>query len=251
MRYILMIIGLLTISIHSYGQSPEELFYKANNQYKEGDFSDAINTYENIISQKMASAEVYYNLGNAYYKEKKYPQAILNYERAKRLAPADKDIDMNLKIANLKIVDKIEPIPQLFIIKWLESIQNLMSFSSWLIVIVVFSWLFFGFFAGYILILTKRGKLLSFLIMMFSLVILLISLGLGISRYNYERNTNEAIVFAANEYVMSSPGQDSSELFVLHEGAKVEILDKVEGWKKIRLADGKEGWMPAESLEII
>src|SRR5947209_3472912 len=116
-KYLFLIIAFLNISL-LFGQTNKELFYKANDFYQKRDYENAAKNYESITKQGYESAEVYYNLGNCYYKTNNIPLAILNYERAIKLAPGDEDIDMNLKIANLKIIDKIEPLPPLFFKNW-------------------------------------------------------------------------------------------------------------------------------------
>ncbi len=226
-------------------------FEMANELYRKGEYQNALHIYEQIMKNGYISEDLYYNIGNAYFKLDNIPAAILYFERAKRLSPNDDDIDFNLKIANLKVVDKIDPLPRIFFINWWYSVSNLNNSENWATTAILFSWIFVG-----LLILFRINKILiikkiSFITGIFSLILMIFFLLFAYTQYWYETDNTTGIIFSSNSLVKSSPDEAGTDLFVIHEGVKVEILDAVNNWRKIKLADGKVGWIPAEDIEII
>ena len=197
------------------------------------------------------SEELYFNLGNAFYKSGNLPFAILNYERAKKLNPGDEDIQFNLKLTKAQVIDKITPVPKLFFIKWLDSITHYYSASAWGICILIFLWLTFLCAVVFIFFNSSNIKRLSFYFGIFMLIVTLKSIFFGYRQYQYEKK-EFAILLTKSTYVKSAPDEQSTDLFILHEGVKMEVLDRgVENWDKIKLEDGKIGWILKESLEEI
>lgn len=226
-------------------------FEMANELYRKGEYQNALHIYEQIMKNGYISEDLYYNIGNAYFKLDNIPAAILYFERAKRLSPNDEDINFNLKIANLKVVDKIDPLPRIFFINWWYSVSNLNNSESWATTAILFSWIFVG-----LIILFRINKILiikkiSFITGIFSLILMIFVLLFAYTQYRYETDNTTGIIFSSNSLVKSSPDEAGTDLFVIHEGVKVEILDAVNNWRKIKLADGKVGWIPAEDIEII
>ena len=226
-------------------------FEEANQFYRAGDYQKAASAYEQILKNGYESASLYYNLGNAYFKTYNLPSAILYYERALRLSPHDEDVAYNLRLANLRVVDKIEPIPRLFFIEWWRSFVNIFSSGGWVVLGIVGLWcvVFSG--AAFMIV---HSIVLQRLTLFFAFIFVLVCLFSVIGTYQriqQEEDTRNAIVFASSVSVKSAPDRQSTDLFVIHDGVKVELLDAIGDWKKIRLADGKVGWMPAESLQII
>ena len=114
-----------------------DLLQKANEDYTKEQFKEAIDEYNKILMTNMESPEVYFNLGNAYYKTKQYTLAILNYERAKLLAPDDQDIEFNLQVANQKVVDSIQELPGIFIVRWWNAIVNSQTTDTWAVISII------------------------------------------------------------------------------------------------------------------
>lgn len=234
-----------------YGQEASLQFDQANELYRAGKFDKAAELYEQVAHNSYNDPALYYNLGNAYYKLGKFPAAILDYERAKRFAPHDDDIAYNLHLANLRIIDRIEPIPQLFLLDWWQSFVNLASSPQWAMLIVVLTW---GLVLCAVLFWLVRSQLVQ-KIMFIMGVIFLFGTVIGyvtmIQQMNKERSDQFAILFSSSVTVKSSPDNKSTDLFVLHEGVKLELLDSVGDWEKIRLADGKIGWLQSQDIQII
>jgi tetratricopeptide (TPR) repeat protein len=252
MKRIAVIIGFLVMSLClAKANEATETFNKANMLYQNGNFSKSAQYYEKIVNNGYENAEVFYNLGNAYFRMNKIPEAILNYERALRLAPDDDDIITNLNIADLRIVDKIEPVPKFFLVQWYEGIRGLFSSGRWSIIMVVFLWLLLGGLTGFFVIWSPGLKKLFFGVALVSIVIVIFSLIFASQQYSIERAHDYAIVFNQTVYVKSSPDEDGKDLFILHEGTKVKIVDAVGNWRKMKLANGNIGWLPGEAVEVI
>jgi len=251
-KSIIFCLILFVISgLHLSAESASGKFNEATDLYKNGKYAEAGSLYQELLNSGYQSAEIYYNLGNSYFKIDKIPDAILYYERGKRLSPDDEDINFNLKIANLKIVDKIQSVPKLFFMEWYESLYSMYSSGTWANVIIILSWLIFLFLAGYFLIWSAVVRKISFFAAMLSFVIVIVCIVFSVEQSNIEEARNDAIIFTPSVYIKSSPDKESTDLFILHEGTKVSILDEVGSWKKIKIADGNVGWLPDKTIEII
>ncbi len=250
MHLIIFLFGSFAVSAGK-AQSADELFAKANKEYMDQDYGAAAKTYEQLITMGKVSAEVYFNLGNAHYKIGNLAQAILNYERAHRLNPSDPDIQYNLRMANLNTIDKIEPVPQLFYERWWNEFVTGGSVnirSAWVIGLL---WLALAVSAIYLFtfqVTIRKSAFFISLIVLFSALFAWYLTHLQYRSLNYK---NAAIIFTESSYVKSSPDAKSANLFLLHSGTRVEILDDLQGWRKIRIANGNEGWVEANSLEVI
>lgn len=249
MKRLLIIIFAVLSAQCVQAQSVDELFAAANEQYNNGCFDSALATYNLIIDREYESAMLYFNIGNTYYKKHNYPMSILNYEKALKLNPNNDDIRQNLAIANLHISDKIEPMPEIFLKRWWRSLANAFTTDAWAIITIAMLAIVLGslilFFKSHSRGLRKTG----FFAALVALILLVISLIIAIQKYNYIRNHDEAIVMTPTITVKSSPTATSVDLFVLHEGSKVSILDETGTWRKIRIANGSTGWLPEESME--
>ena len=224
---------------------------EADSAYVRGQYQQAIADYEALLKQG-GSAELYYNLGNAYYRTENVTKAVLNYERALQLSPGDRDIRFNLQIARSKTIDKIVPESEMFFITWYHALVNLMSVDAWarvalislaLVIVLLLVYLFasriwlrkVGFFCGLVL-----------------LVLFVLS---NIFAWQQKQNLlfrKGAIIMEPSVTVKSTPAKNGTDLFILHEGTKVSITDSsMRGWLEIRIADGKEGWVERNKLEEI
>jgi tetratricopeptide (TPR) repeat protein len=243
---------LVLFSVHAaFADEGTLQFDQANQLYRSGDFRQAASMYEQILKNGYGSPELYFNLGNSYFKLKNIPAAIINYERAKRLAPHDEDISYNLRLANLRVVDKIEPVPTLFLFDWWKSFINLFSADGWALGSIICIWLLMIFWMVFLVVRSFLIRRMAFLLGSLAVILTVFSLIGVFQRDRIERSVNDAIVFNPSAPVKSAPDPQSIDLFVIHEGVKVEMLDTVGEWRKIRLADGKIGWINGESLETI
>jgi tetratricopeptide (TPR) repeat protein len=251
LKFYILAFCLLFITISANSQTPEKSFEQANNYYISGNFEQAIEIYRAIIDDGYQSAELFYNLGNSYFRMEKIPSAILYYERAARLAPSDSDIEFNLKIANLRIIDKFDTVPKLFIVEWYQSVMGFLYSGVWGWVSVILLWASFLFLTLFIISGTTISKKLLFLLVVLGFIGTVLTSILAYHAFYNETSREHAIIFATSIYVKSAPDDSSVDLLILHEGTKVEITDKLEGWAEILLENGNKGWVPASVLEVI
>lgn len=227
------------------------LYNEANELYKKAEYQSAIEKYELVLKSNFVSGELYYNLGNAYFKTNQIPMAILCYERAHKLMPGDEDIEFNLSIANLKIVDKIEVMPRLFFYRWIDSVMNIFSFEGWAIAGIISIVLAVLLFVLFRITETTGARKLFFYSGLILVVFTLKAFWIANVQYKAATGENTAIIFTPTVNVKSSPVANGTNLFVLHEGTKVELLDKVGEWSKIKLSDGNQGWVETTSFVVI
>ncbi len=224
---------------------------EANSAYVDGRYQQAAEVYEQLLSEGV-SPELYYNLGNCYYRMEEMPQAILAYERALRLAPGDADIRFNLQMARSKTVDKIVPESEMFFVTWYRSVVNMTSADGWgrtalvalaLAIVLLLIYLFtnplwlrkLGFFGGLAM-----------------LVLLLVSNIFAWQQMRQAENRSGAIIFESAVPVKSTPTNNGTDLFILHEGTRVDIIDQtMNDWREIRVPDGKQGWVETKQIEVI
>ncbi|RLD80503.1 MAG: hypothetical protein DRJ15_06900 [Bacteroidetes bacterium] len=249
MRKIISIVGAILFSISLLGQ--QDLITQGDSAYNREMYTEAISNYEAVLDQGFESAQLYYNLGNAYFNINMLPAAILNYERAKVLAPADADIDFNLNIANSMIPDKIEPVPEIFYIRWWKSLRNSFNLYTWTIAsisIFVLLILCAGiFFLSRNILMRKFAFWSGIFFILFSIA----GFSMTYTRYDIQSKHLEAIVFDPTITVKSSPNQLGKDLFVIHEGTKVFILEEINEWCNIKITNGSAGWLPAASIKRI
>jgi len=233
-----------------WAQNPEMDFEKANTAYNEGDFSTAITLYEGILKQEKHAAALYFNLANPYYKQGAVAESIFYYEKAKQLAPKDASILNNSQFAQNMALDAIEILPT----TQLQSIQNhileLLNVSQWSYFVVILAWGIFLFFVLYQINTRSILKRLFFVLGSLSILLLLVTYGFLQVKLS-DMAKKSGILFNKEEQVWSEPNNRSELLFLLHEGTKVEILDELQGWTKIKLANGSEGWMLAEGIKSL
>jgi tetratricopeptide (TPR) repeat protein len=251
MRLPKIVLSLLLMAAAGLGQEAHLQFEQANELYRKGEYSKAAAAYEQTLNNGYESPTIYYNIGNAYFKLNKIAPAILNFERALRISPTDEDIAYNLRLTNLRVVDKIEPLPRLFFVQWWESLTNSTSADGWAIVMITGIWIIAVCTGVLFVIRSPVARRAAASLIAAGCIVLVVSLVSALQRSAAEDSARFAIVFQPTGYVKSSPDIQSTDLFVLHEGVKVEVLDSVGDWRKIRLADGKVGWLPAASIQVI
>ena len=219
--------------------------------YVREDYATAASIYEELL-QKGVSAELYYNLGNSYYKIDNIAKAVLNYERAVLLSPNNRDYKANLAIASSKIVDKDESSPELFFITWGKTIVNWMTSDQWAVLAV--STFILCLVSLMIFFLSKKTALkkIGFVIAMLTLITAPIFNYCSLYQKKKITNQDTAIVMEPSVTVRSTPSESGTSLFVIHEGKKVKITDNsMSSWKEIELENGEVGWLPTEAIEII
>lgn len=253
MKQIIILFSILLLSFSCCFASDEnmEKMGAANDFYQKGKYEEALKIYKLLFDKGLESPDLYYNLGNTYFKTKDIPSAILFYEKAKKLDPSDEEIDFNLKVANQRIIDKTEAIPELFYQRWYSKLLRLFSVNGWaieLILVLILSLISFAIYFASRSPITKRIGF-YFGVVLFALVI--ISFVFAKRQYTKATAHNEAIVFSPTVTVKSSPDEKGQDLFVIHEGSKVYVLDNIGEWSEIRLLNGSVGWMKSTMLEII
>lgn len=253
MKNIIILFLLLNSISTSFAKSDElsQKFALANSFYQKGEFEKAKEIYQEIANKGIRNKILYFNLANTYYRLNEIPNAILFYERAHLLDPFDEDINFNLQMANLRTIDKFEPIPKFFLNQWWGNLRNILNSEQWAIASVITIWLCAFAFALFLIFKTSKAKKITFLVGAILFLTFLSTSILAYSRYKYENSHTHAIIFATNSYIKSSPEETATDLFILHQGTKVEILDKISNWYKIRLPNGNIGWIKKDELEII
>ncbi len=236
---------------HLKAENPQELFDKANTHFQNGNYIQAIQAYDSLLTKGFISKEVYYNLGNTYLKIEDLGNAVLNYERALLQKPGYKDARNNLSYARSMLIDDLETISPFFLKKWWDSLRQSASSTTWSIVALlilcsgIIGWIVWqfsgnrlkrkqGFFAGLILILIS-----------------ILPFALAASRSAFEYHSGQAIILEKEVALRIAADVRSREIYLLHEGTKVELIDEIETWKKVKLTNGEEGWLFGEALEEI
>jgi tetratricopeptide (TPR) repeat protein len=233
------------------GVTQTDLLQRANEAYAANEFQTAAELYEELLKTSGESAIVYYNLSNSYYKLNRIAPSILNYERALLLEPGNKDIRFNLEIARLRAIDKIEPIGDFFLNEWFFAVQNLMSTDAWskfgiICFVLLIACLFLFFFSRRIFV-----KKLGFYAGLGLLACVILG---NCFAYNQKKRLtirNEAIILTPTTTIKSSPDISGTDLFILHEGTKVTLKNRVGIWNEIETADGNVGWIRVSEIEVI
>lgn len=218
-------------------------FEKGNELYQKGKYDLAVNAYESVLEVNKQSVELYFNLGNSYYKLNKIAPAIFNYEKALVLDPCNKETLNNIRFAQKQTIDEIKVVPKVGFAKLIRDFTGNCTYDTWAWITVAFTTLFLLFFVGYYF--SQRGtiKRIFFFGMFVIILLILISVSSAIFEKDHFKNERPAIVFAESAEVKSEPQKASTAIFVLHEGTKVFVEETLENWKKIQLTDGTEGWI--------
>ncbi|MDD7884772.1 SH3 domain-containing protein [Flavivirga sp. 57AJ16] len=249
MKKVFYIVSFL-LSLTAFSQN-QVLFEKANALYNEGKYAEAIDNYNAILDTGNHSADLYFNLANAHYKLNNIAPSVYFYEKALQLAPNDDDIKNNLSFAQNMTIDAIDVIPEAGLSKLLKSITNTMSFDNWAKTAIGLVFCFVVLFLIYYFAYSTWRKRLTFIGSITSLLLLCLSLVLAFHKYNLDKKDNPAIVFAQESKVKSDPNSRSEESFRLHEGTKIQVLESYNDWKKIKLSDGKMGWIDSKDIKLL
>lgn len=242
---------LLFFTLLSHSQVADKLFSEANVFYKVEDYNRALDVYLAIEEQGFESSELYYNLGNCYYKLNKVAPSIYYYEKALKMNPTHEDAAFNLVFAKRMTIDDIEELPKSFFQKFSENIIQKFTYDTWALLAVISSFLMALLFLLYYFSYSSRKKLLYFNTAILSFFIVLVTVFFAFNNFDTVQKNRAAIIFATNVEIKNAPTQSSDNAFELHEGTKVIILDELDNWKKIKIADGKVGWIHDDELKEI
>jgi tetratricopeptide (TPR) repeat protein len=246
----IFVFSFLIINVMSASQI-DDLMKQGNAAYQNGNYQNAISDYEKLVNDGYEGVSLYYNLGNAYYKDGKLGYSILYYEKALKLSPNDDDIQHNLAIANSKTIDKINTLPRFFIFQWWESLLSFFSVKGWTYFTYVLFILILAAAGIYFFIKNPLIQRYSFFGGLAILVLFILSAVMLAINVNRQLNVKNGIIIAQAVSAKLSPDTKSNDAFVIHEGLKVKMEDKVDDWVKVRLKDGKIGWLPQNDIAQI
>ena len=251
MKRIFTLILLVFSLVNLYADEKGELWTKANDAYSMGQYETALNDYIEIEKNGYQSYKLYYNMGNAWYKTGNMGKAILYYEKALKLNPAGEDALNNLQIAKLQTLDKIDVLPEFIVSTWIKDIRNLMSSNGWgytaigLFAVVCILLLLFKFAP------TTGGRKLSFVLACVVFLFFIFAVLFAFSLRAKAKSEDNAVVMVPVSNVKSAPNSTGNNLFILHEGSKVEILEQAGKWCRIEISDGRQGWLEEKDIEVI
>ena len=249
MKKILSIIIISIIIPFSVFANNDNGFGTANELYNEGKYEQAIQLYDSLLQSNIESAALFYNIGNAYYKLDNIPKAILYFEKAKKIEPNNSDILYNIELANTRIADKIETVPEFFLRTMYVNLRNSLNEAQWTVVNISLLIVFLIFVIMFFTMQNKRQLWFSMAIVF--LILTFISGIFGYKSYREKIIHNTAIIFTPTIDIKSAPDHKSSTIFILHQGTKVELLENSAKWQKIRIASGSEGWLKLDDIEKI
>ena len=247
-----IVIFLLINCISLLGISQNDTtFEQANALYNNGKYAEAIDKYESILNSDVHSSELYFNLGNANYKLNNIAPSIYYFEKALLLSPNDVDIKNNLSFAKNMTIDAIDTVPKVGFSRLINNVVNTFSTDLWAKIAVVGVLLFVLLFLFYHFSYATYRKRIAFITSIVGLCVACFSLAMAFQKENLVKNDNPAIVFTQESRVKSEANQTSEEVFRLHEGTKVQVLETYEDWNKIQLSDNSTGWIPSKDIKLL
>ena len=247
---IILLILTLSIGVQA-GAQENPLFNKATEAYNKGRYDEAISYYEQILESGRHSAAVYFNLGNSYYKKNEIAPSIYYYEKALLLEPGDPETRNNLRFAQNMTLDAITPLPQTDLQRFYKRLVFALSLDGWAYAGIFFVLLFVGAYLFFLGSDTPNRKRIGLISSLTSLMLAVVCTTLSYLQYRAYRKDQPAIIFARELPVRPEPNERSTSAFLLHEGTKVQVLDSLNEWRKIQLADGQNGWITAESIRLL
>jgi tetratricopeptide (TPR) repeat protein len=242
MKKIIFIICILcSINI----KADDSLFINANKDYANESYSEAIKKYESIINSNLESAELYYNLGNCYYKTEQIHKAIYYYEKTLKYNSDFNDASENILLCQLKLIDKIDSMPELFYKTIFKKIKKSLSFNNWFYLTIIFIWIVF--LLSIFRVFKRRNTFVLTNLFIVALILFFITYNVS-SDYT---NTRSAIIYASSTNIMSAPSDKSTNLFTLHIGTKINIKDQIGDWLNINISNGEKGWIRLSDIKEI
>jgi len=247
MKKLTWFLAVLVLPLLSFGNKTP----MADDYYAKGQYKEAAAAYQRLIDQGHLSVKFLYNLGDAYYKLGDFPSALLYFEKAHKLSPGDEDINFNIRFTNLKTTDKIDEAPEFFLTRWwhtfiLSYSIYALAVSSIVAVLLASALLILYFFANSVSV-----KKYSFYFAIALYLLGILSIGVASLQADYFNNHHQAIIFTSSVTIKSGPANQAGNLFVLHEGTKVNVLTTSNGWIKIKLANGNVGWIKTTDVKEI
>lgn len=227
------------------------VFKNGNDAYNEGDYVKATDLYLEILEKGEHSAELYFNLGNVYYKLNQTAPSIYYFEKALMLKPNDPEIKNNLGYAQKMTLDAIEVLPETGLVNLYKKITGVLSFDQWSYTAIIFMSLFVLLYIAFYFFRYSTKKRIAFIGSLLFLLLSIIAVVFAFVEYRDFNANNSAIVFSQESQVKAEPNNRSQQIFILHEGTKVNVLEELGEWKRIRLTDGKTGWIASESIKLL
>ncbi len=224
---------------------------QAQAYYRDGQYEQAVRVYEGLLEQGYRDARLYYNLGNAYYRLDRRGEAVLAYERARRLDPSDTDIRHNLELIRARMPEPVNPVPAFFLKRWWESLRDAASPTTWGIVVVVLLWLGVGGMTLWLRGASRSHRKWGFVCGVIFLAGSLLPFFLAADRQANLRRSGQAVVMTGEIRLRSAPEETSQSVRNLYEGMVLDLLDVIGDWYKVRLADGEQGWVQMSAVEEI
>jgi tetratricopeptide (TPR) repeat protein len=242
---------LVVFSSQTFSSNVDEVMEKGNDHYKQNEFTLAVAEYQKLTNKGYEGPSLYYNLGNSYYRLGKTGYAILYYEKALKFSPADEDIKHNLALTILGLKDKVDTLPTFFIFQIWEGLLAAFSVSGWTIIVYVIFILLLIVIAAYFFARNSSQQRFTFFSGTGLLVILILAVALLAVKFNKEFNIKDGVIVEPSVTVKLSPDNSAKDGFIIHEGLKVRMEDFVDDWVKIRLNDGKIGWISKNNIDEI
>ena len=250
LKKLLFYISIFVFQINL-GQDLNEIFKEGNSAYNEGDFEKAISQYNMILKKGKHSSDLYFNLGNAYYRLNKVAESIFYFEKAKQLDPSSDKIKFNSSFAENMTIDSIEKLPKSQLEELKIKIFNFFSFKNWAILTVFFSWLFLVMFLLYLFNNKSSIKRIFFSFSTICLVMLIFTMSICYFSQKEKESNQFAVIFSNQLTIWPEPNERGEIKFILHKGTKVNLLENLDEWKKIRIANGSEGWVKNPELKSL
>jgi tetratricopeptide (TPR) repeat protein len=222
-----------------------------NVMYENGNYDAATGVYEQLLAKNGPSDEIYFNLGNCFYKSNAYGKAILNYERALFFNPGNEDAQYNLELANQRIRDQIEPVNESIFTIWWNNFIQIFTAHTWTILAVIFIWMALAGFVIYRLPKFVAWQRPGFFVFAITLLLAIVFCVAGLGRNNFDNKYQFAIVMAPSAIVKSEPSENSTNLFLLHEGIKLKLMRSDEGWTEIKIPNGEVGWIKSDEITAV
>jgi tetratricopeptide (TPR) repeat protein len=229
----------------------DDLFQQANMAYQKNNFDEAAQLYQQVLAAGYRSAELEYNLGNAFYKMGDLGKSILHFERALILSPNDADTKANLEMARSQVKGELDALPEFFLSAAWKKCRSAFSSGLWGTTALALWWAGFAGLAFWLLGKNRKQKKMGFFLGLALLLLSILPFSLALSRAAYEQNTGQAILLQKTAPLRSAPDEGGSEIMTLHEGTKVQLLDFLSGWWQVRLPNGERGWLEGKALERI
>lgn len=246
--YSLFVALIVCLNVQAVGQFNLD---KADEAYTAGSYDTALEIYTSALDKGYESADLYYNVANCYFRKGELAASILNYERALKLDPSHDDAKHNLEFAESRTVDKIDSLGSVFLVDWWNAIANITSADAWAWIAISLFVVLLVSLSLYIFVRKMWVRKVGFSVAIVALFFTIISILCAYTRYEVETSKSEAIVFSQTVTIKSSPDSSGNDLFILHEGTKVNIKSTLGEWVEISTSDGNSGWMPASAIEVI